>query len=55
MFGDWQEGEEKLRVELEETLIDMLSGEEEDEEVMLDMEIDSYRLPDSLCRQATSH
>jgi hypothetical protein len=30
MFGDWQEGEEELRVELEETLIDMLSGEEEE-------------------------
>ena len=33
MFGDWQEGEEELRVELEETLVDMLSEEEEDEEI----------------------
>jgi hypothetical protein len=32
-FGDWQEGEEELRVELEETLVDMLSEEEEDEEI----------------------
>jgi len=33
MFEDWQEGEEALRVELEETLVDMLSEEEEDEEI----------------------
>jgi hypothetical protein len=52
MFSDWQEGEEELRVELEETVVDMLSEEEEDEEIDradvgsdndtdLDMEIDS--------------
>jgi len=57
MFGDWQEGEEELRVELEKTLVDMLSEEEEDEEIDrgnvesdndtdLDMEIG---------RQPTSH
>ena len=33
MFGDWQEGEEELRVELEEAVVDMLSEEEEDEEI----------------------
>ena len=33
MFGDWQEGEEELRIELEETLVDILSEEEEDEEI----------------------
>jgi hypothetical protein len=62
MFGDWQEGEEELRVELEETLVDMLSEEEEDKEIDrdnvesdndtdLDMEIDSQ----TLGRQPTSH
>ena len=33
-FSNWQEGEEELGVELEETLVDiMLSEEKEDEEI----------------------
>ena len=47
---------EELRVELEETLVDMLSEEEEDEEIDRgNVESDRSRYGDRLGRQPTSH